>query len=483
MHGLLERALHLNPSSNAWPHSGTPSDGTNGEDGISAAERGELAAEIDRLFTDRSLIREAAGPSDAKRRSGVALPIAVNLIAALIIAAGILVSHNLLAFVAPATKAAAGSFTTTEGLLVQRVREQASAQLSARQQQIAAIERELAGLKSGSPSLGASQLGAAQTRERTLERELASLQSNASSRLADLATAREHDLFLIRQLRSIYQDVQSQISANRLGAALNGVAAADRIVAMAGQGEDKEMAALLPGLQAGNEVLRVAIVYGQSVLRTAGSSQELAARVADLERTIATLRSSLNEQSQTIERYRVRLNSQNATSAEQARLIAEQSRELRKRADQLAAVVGSLQRGVHDLRTHLDAPAGGESPSARQAGIVDLLGTKVTLREAVSSEAVRSKYPGLSANLDSFFKQYGDVYAREGRLSALKEVAAVFGAAVAALEQQTAVGKPSPAADAAGLPSRGVLTASDEPVSAYLAKLDNLLAAMLRRLN
>lgn len=485
MPSLLEHAIRVSKASNGRTRFEAPVAASDGDDGISAAERGELADEIDRLFTDRSLIRTDEGRSPPKRRKGVALPIAVNLIAVLIILTAVLVSRNLLSFAPPSRKEAPASFTTTEGLLVARVRAQASAELSARERRIAAIQEELAQLSRSSVGSGGPQLAAASSRERELERELSSLQSSANDRLAALTAAREHDRFLIRQLQGIYQNMQAQISADRLSPALVGVTDADRIVAMIGQGGDPQMASLRAALQAGDDLLRVAVLYGQSTRENAGSSEKLAARIRELEGSVAALQRSLSEQARNLERYRARLESRDATVAEQSRLISAQGRELKQRADELAAVVASLQRGVQDLRERLGVSRAHQSASAQKAEILDLLATKVKVREALSSEAVKSKYPSLPAKLDPFFRQYGEVYARQGRESALKEVSAALGAMASSLDARLFGDADQAPSLAASASSARATDPSPEQgsISAYLAKLDALLDTMLRRLN
>lgn len=489
MPSLLQRALKV--SVRLRPQ--RPPSATGSDDGISPDERRALAAEIDRLFTDRSLIRE--GPPSSAHRNGVVLPILINLAALALLAGGIMLAHPLRATGPRVAPPETGNFKTAEGLIVQRVREQATEQLNAREQRISAIEGELARLSTSARGESAAQATDAQARRGQLERELAALKEAESSRLAaasgrltDLAAARRQELFLVRQLQAIYQTTQSELAAGRLNEALDGVAAADRVLALASADRSGQMPPLLPALQAGDTVLRIAILYGQEITRASGAAAQTAARLKELEGTVAALQATLKDRNQILLRDQARLDAQEATIQRQSRLIAEQGAAVAQRDRELAAVISSLQGGIRRLRSDLLTSAGDSRPAAgpansQESGLVDLLSTKVALREAVSSKEVRNAHPGLYSSLDRFFQQYGEVYAQQGRLQALTQIDAALNEVVTTIATRAGLHRTPPAAAPARGKAAGPLASSIEPAESYLAELDTLLGSMLRKTN
>lgn len=545
MPGLLERALHRRISVEPPRFQG----GAEEDEGVTADERAELVGEIERLVFRRTILDEAAPPAKSGRKSGAQLPVVVNIATVLLLAGGILVSLRAVTISQAGGTRPDTAYTTTEGLVVQQVQKQASRELSAREQQIATIQGELARLTQAGHSSGPQAAAAADARRIQLEAELAKLRSQADVQLASLSQTRQQQSFLVSQLRSIYQNVGSRFAASDFSGALSGVTAADQLLAgaQASQAEASSLATAAPALLAGDEVLRTAIEYGQSAFTAAGPSQDLARKVTEidqlvrqgdarfasgdlggastlytqaisvfgsidrahtrleailksrqeaevgglsaqiksLQQSVADLQAQVAEQNRTLTSQReqisaqaARIASQETTLAEAEQLIQGQKLQLKKRTDELAAVVASLKEGLNSLKAGIAATSGqGDAPTT--AELTDLLNTKVTLREAVDSSAVRAEYPSLHGKLDSFFRRYGEVYRNEGAAAALGTLSSALNTILTSLQA---------ALPAASLPeqSRAALSAAHDSAGAvtfYLSSIDGILAAMLPQPN
>ncbi len=173
----------------------------------------------------------------------------MNVIALVVLATGVLSFRYVLDALNTGNKQSASTYTTSEGLVVQAVRRQAETALNERDARIAAIQRELDLLRRA-PSGTASQSAATDAREQQLRKELGTLQSEAAGRLSVLSSQQREDSFLLRQLRSLYQNVHQDISANNVQSALEGVSAADRLLTDATQSVSERLAGLIPAMQA-----------------------------------------------------------------------------------------------------------------------------------------------------------------------------------------------------------------------------------------
>ncbi len=202
---------------------------------------------------------------------------------------------------------------------------------------------------------------------------------------------------------------------------------------------------------------------------------QLAARIRDLERTVSELQARVIEQDRTLAQYRDRFDSQAATIADQARFIERQKLAMKRSSDQLAAVIRSVQNGIASLNTSV-ATASASGRATTTSEMVDLLRTKVTLREAVDSKAVRQRYPELYDKLDPFFREYGHVYRREGSDAALAGISSALKAVITSLDVAlpgTPTAFQGESTDSYGPPAR------DEAIAAYLARLNGILGGLL----
>ncbi len=352
MAGLLERARVIVQKKGGGPPISAARDGHESDDsGISSDERRELLEQIDRLFRETRPIETRPRQ---KMRGGAAFPLYVNVIAVVILAGAILAVGQLTNRGLGQTESGSGNFLTTEGLVVQRVKQQAAAELGASQTRIAEIKRELENLRSSAGSGAGGAVSAASTeRQQQLEAELAKLQSSTTDKLASLAAQQQQQAFLIRQLRAIYQNIGSDVSGGNVSGALAGVASADQLlnekVSSGG-----EIASIAPALAAGNAVLRAALLYGQSAESAlqAASKSDLSAKMAAVEQLVqqGDARYSAGNLTDAHEYYTKAIDTLDSVSRAYARLNEMATASNQEQIKQLVAQIDRLKGDVAGLQ-------------------------------------------------------------------------------------------------------------------------------------
>ncbi len=486
MSGLLERAQTLVLKKGGGRALSPPPDETE-ESGITPDERRELVAQIESLFTEHRPIENL---KIGRRRGGVAFPLYVNLAAAVVLVAAVFVVNYLPGRLTGEQRSESGNYLTTEGLVVQRVKQQAEAQLSASQQRIAEIKRELATLqRSSAADSGAVADAAARARQQKLEAELANLQSSTNTtntRLANLQAQQMQQTFLIRQLQSLYQNVGSDVSAGNIDGALSGISSAEQLLKEKST-TGSEVASVAPALYAGNAVLRAALEFGQTAMKAAAAS-DLTAKMAAIEHSVSQGDASYSagDLNQARADYTKAIETLNGVSHAYARLDAMTAAEVKRRVDGLTAEINQLKADVVKMQTRVTQQAAelgkqqetmanqqaqigkqqvliseqastiaqeklsvqkkteelsavvlGVQRSLNQSGpskngqldskeMLDLLKTKVELRSLADTPEARKAYPDLASQVDGFFKKYADTYSRQGQSAAMNQVASAL---------------------------------------------------------
>jgi chromosome segregation ATPase len=175
------------------------------------------------------------------------------------------------------------------------------------------------------------------------------------------------------------------------------------------------------------------------------SSTALNRLQAELERTRASLdqrtrelsqaRATINRQSQQISGYE--------TSQREIAAVRQEVSNLRRRYTSLSS--------------------GGASARVSQAKVLELVDTKLQVREVLSSEPVRSQYPELYDAMEEYFDTYGKVQLQSGQEEALKDANAVLDDLLG-----------SGSADLAAMKS-SYAGADGDPFAQFLQKLEALL--------
>lgn len=145
MSGLYRRALEIasrRPQLRVLkPHE--LHDGTEGDDGISAEERAEITERINAVVAANRIRAEGVDRTIRPRRRGGVFVLLVNLIAAVLITVGILIVVRLFESQEAELVAERRSIASVEGELMQALQEEADAQLSAKDSEIADIQTRL----------------------------------------------------------------------------------------------------------------------------------------------------------------------------------------------------------------------------------------------------------------------------------------------------------------------------------------------------
>ena len=446
MSGLLERATRLRVR------------GRNDEDGISPEERSRILEEINRLMSTQG--RMTLVPAPVRRKRGLALPLLVNGLALAILLAGSAIFAHLeregpaKVLGAPATKLVA------ESRLLEAVRGAAASAVAARDRRIAAIQAELASLGRQGPS---ASTPADSELERELRAELAALSSTANARLAELGKSREQENFFFTQLRSLYHETASLARSGDYAAARARVAAANRLVASDGA------ATFAPALLEGQAALDGSLALAQSL--SGGAGEALAAQRK------ATAEASAEAAAQAERAAAAEL------AAERARVVYEAKiADLRKRDDARAEHAATIARNLSLALDAAKARLAGAAPAPNQAEgpLLDLLATKVRLREIANSPDIRAAYPGLYAKLDPLFAAIDREGQSAGKERTWREAAAVVRSLAAGLEGPPGRGERGMNASTGGAgPGAGGGTRTGTNAErAYLDALGELLDAL-----
>ena len=236
-------------------------------DQISADEHSELVAEIDRLFTSRAAPPEEESPH---RRSGVWLPILVNVTAVLVLAAAIYAVLYL--FAPPEEARVAGELQITQAAVAEALQEEAARQIAQREAQIGEIRQELRQLQQSRQTGDQAAGDAVSARELQLQRELEALLAReqaapaeseagreaADAALAELAGLRDRQEFVVTQLRSLYQGVAGAVSSGSTAQVTGGLNDIDQLLS-----SNLTLQAGLDGLaralEPGNRAIRAAV--------------------------------------------------------------------------------------------------------------------------------------------------------------------------------------------------------------------------------
>ena len=421
MAGLLRKALTIRQKQRPPQEPESPTEGLNQE------ERQEIEAQIEELFRERRLL-----PDDllSKRslKSGVLLPVMVNLLVLLALAAGFwfLVLPNW----DTETIARAGGerFETTEGFIVERVRQQAEEELSAQEQRIAEIRRQLEALRqqqSASPSTDNQTAARESELEQELNRLLNELQEQRAEaeaeqgevasafeeRLNQLQRRQEEQRFLLSQLGYTYQAVDRHLSEGNSTAAIEELNRADQFLqgySVDGEGAFTNTISIL---QQGNAALREALELFQGASQVDPGEAERLARVARISGLVENADALMAEgnEAEAEELYRNALLELNATERafqqleqmEEARFSEERAQlqaQLEAAREEAAAQVAELRQELAETRDALGQAEAALSQAREDSSAATSQQLAVRAQEI---ETLRARVSGLETDLEN----------------------------------------------------------------------------------
>jgi chromosome segregation ATPase len=180
-----------------------------------------------------------------------------------------------------------------------------------------------------------------------------------------------------------------------------------------------------------------------------GAGQDSSAALSQLQVELDRTKASLSQQTRELDQAK-------ATISRESQQIS--------RYEASQAQIAALRREVSTLRQRYSSlSASGASARVSQSKVLDLVDTKLQVREVLSSEPVRSQYPELYDAMEEYFDTYGKVQLQSGQEEALKDANEVL---------DDLLGRGS--ADLSAM-KRSYGAAEGDPFAQFLKKLEALL--------
>ncbi len=374
------------------------------EGDISAAERQDILAQIEERVARSRRPMPADDGSYRAARSGAWLPLVVNLVALIMVLAGLVAIPALFArrdatAAAPRLVASSG-----EASLVGAVKQEGERQLeqlrSSRDAELAAERERLA--KSGASAASVDE------RLRAFSARLDAEIAGREAAYVALAAQGERESLALDQLTAAWGPVADAMAAERwtdARARLGSVRALLGEPSVAGlpaiQRRSAVDAFLLDSLE---ELVEYESGAGAAATEAAMVASDAAASAAAQE--AAATRDELARRDRTIAGLQ---------AAEKARQEAG-----KKASDSLEARLGVLEAALGAA-----ARRGATSGEGARQELIALLQAKVTAKEVLTSEPARSAHPGLSASLDRYIELSVEQGRTAGRAAALADVSAI----------------------------------------------------------
>ncbi len=190
-----------------------------------------------------------------------------------------------------------------------------------------------------------------------------------------------------------------------------------------------------------------------------GSSDAVRSLQAEFDRTEASLSQQtgeLNRTKSTLDQRTRELNQAQGTINRQSQQISRYEASQRE--------TNALRQEVNSLRQRYGSISSRAADRVSQQKVLDLVDTKLQVREVLSSDMVRGEYPNLYNAMEEYFDTYGKVQTQSGREDALKD-------AIAVLDELLGTGS---RANLASLKS-SYSTGDGDLFAQFLAKLEALL--------
>jgi hypothetical protein len=360
-------------------------------------------------------------------------------------------------------------------------RQQAGAELAAKQAQLARLEQQYANElarfqreKAGLQEQLQQREAQAQQQEAQSEQQAQALESERSriaGQLAELRDQRQKEQLVFDQVLSYYARVEQALQADRYQAASAELQSLESFLAQGSIASlpavqqrlptDRFMVASLRSLIAartgavaqaaaaaaggtagagteaggGEQVARLQQELSERRDTVARQDQELSEAQATLRRQaqeLGQLRANLSRQNQELQRLGSSSSGQKQQLAQATDSLAQQSRELagyreaEKRRAALRAELSALRQRYDALLASRRATGEAAAGSASQQELLSLLETKLKVREALASEAVSREYPDLYGAFEGYLSALSAEQQQEGQAAALRDVVAAM---------------------------------------------------------
>ena len=298
--------------------------------------------------------------------------------------------------------------------------------------------------------------------ERQVE-EAESAQAEVADQLAELREQRRREQLVFDQILSSYGRVEDALGSGLYDTALRDLGNLESYLSQPSIASlpairdhiprERFLIASLRNLIEERRVPTPEAVPGQD------SSAALGRLQAELDRTRASLSQQtreLNQAKATIDQRTRELSQARSTISRQSRQISGYEASQRE--------IAALRQEVSTLRRRYNSlSSSGASARVSQAKVLDLVDTKLQVREVLSSEPIRTQYPELYDAMEDYFDTYGKVQLQSGQEEALKDANAVLDDLLG-----------SGSADLSSM-KKSYAAAEGDPFARFLQKLEALL--------
>jgi len=193
------------------------------------------------------------------------------------------------------------------------------------------------------------------------------------------------------------------------------------------------------------------------------AGQDASAALNRLQAELDRTKASLSQQTRELNQTKSALD-QRTRELNQAKTTISQQRQQISRYEASQAEIAALRQEVSTLRQRYSSlSSSGAAARVSQSKVLDLVDTKLQVREVLSSEPVRSQYPELYDAMEEYFDTYGKVQLQSGQEEALKDANKVLDDLLG-----------SGAADLSAM-KRSYGAAQGDPFAQFLQKLEALL--------
>ncbi len=252
-----------------------------------------------------------------------------------------------------------------------------------------------------------------------------SARADVADQLAQLREQRQREQLVFDQILSSYNRVEESIENGQYRTALEDLDNLESYLSQAA-------IAGLPAIQNRIPVDRFLIASLRRLIEVqrapasevGAQDQEAGPSQAELDRTKA----SLSQQTRELNRTKSALDQRTRELNQAQGTISRQSQQI-SRYEASQREIAALRQELSSLRQRYGSISGSGGASAgrvSQQKVLDLVDTKLQVREVLSSDSVRSEYPNLYDSMEDYFDTYGKVQMQSGQENALKDAIAVL---------------------------------------------------------
>jgi chromosome segregation ATPase len=304
-------------------------------------------------------------------------------------------------------------------------------------------------------------------------------QAEVADQLAELREQRQREQLVFDQILAAYSQIEDDLAVGRYDAALGDLSNLESYLSQASisalpaiRGRIPTERFLIASLRDLIQARRAPAPEAATRPREVESSESdqllnsISVAVAEADRLQAELdrtKTSLSQQTRELDQARATLDQRTRELSQAKATISRQSQQI-SRYEASQAQIAAIRQEVSSLRrSYTSLSSSGASARVSQSKVLDLVDTKLQVREVLSSEPVRSQYPELHDAMEEYFDTYGKVQLQSGQEEALKDINAVL---------DNLLGRGS--ADLSAM-KRSYAAAEGDPFAQFLQKLEALL--------